>query len=672
MRIFEKFLAVLTAASLLLSLFVCVVFAAATRIGLVTGDLVRVRADAGTSYAELTKLNVGDRVTVLDEKKDKDGGLWYKVTTADGVTGYMTAQYVRIEQEIEYKPDADFEAYLTAQKFPESYKESLRSLHAQYPNWVFVAQHLPVKWEDALAVEANVGHSLIWGSAKASWKSMEYGAYNWDTRSYVSFDSGGWVTAQREVVAYYMDPRNFLDDTSIFQFESLSYSSLHTQEGVKKILSGSFMESMAADFVTAAIKNGVSAYHLASRAYQEQGKDGNALGKGTAGTINGTDYNGYYNIFDIRAVAGSGLTAIQNGAVYAKKMGWDTPQKSIDGAAQFISKGYINKGQDTIYLQRFDFVDGGNKYYANEYMTNIAAAASEAKHLKKAYSEEMLKESLVFNIPVLIGMPAKPCAAPEQTDKNNDNTLAGLSVDGYSLTPSFTRYSTEYTVTLPATTAQATVKATKSDSGASVTGDGVINLSGEETTVAIKVTAPSGLVRTYTLHIYRPGAVETPGTTTSGGTTQSGTTTKPGTTTATTAKPTLTSKKYTIGTYITGIAPDMSVEEFLSGFEAKNASVRVVNAAGNAVKKVATGYQLQLVSGGKVLASYPLVIYGDTNGDGKVASNDLRIAQKHILGISKIEGAYLAAADSNKDGKVASNDLRITQKQILGISSAVV
>ena len=43
---------------------------------------------------------------------------------------------------------------------------------------------------------------------------------------------------------YALDPRNFLDDTYIFMFESLSYdSSVHNIDGVRNIISGTFMEN---------------------------------------------------------------------------------------------------------------------------------------------------------------------------------------------------------------------------------------------------------------------------------------------------------------------------------------------------------------------------------------------------------------------------------------------
>lgn len=652
----KKYATVLIVLSLLFSLLcgvAAVAFAEETQEGMVTGDAVAVRNDAGTSGTKvLTRLDSGTYVTVLGTKKDGDGDVWYHIQTKDKqYTGYMYSDWIKIIQKIEYTPDADFEAYLTAQKFPESYKDALRDLHAQHPNWVFVAQHLTKTWSEALDAESEVGRSLVNGSSsstKASWKSMEYGAYNWEKKAYVWFDSGGWVSAQREVVAYYMDPRNFLDDTSIFQFESLSYSTVHTEAGVKKILSGSFMESMATDFVDAAKQTGVSAYHLASRALQEQGYDGNQLGKGTVPnfTQNGVlqEVYGYYNIFDIGAYAANGLSAMQNGATYAKAKGWNTAKKSIIGGGQQLGKGYINKGQDTLYLQKFDLVDGGNGFYSHQYMTNISAAASEARIMKKAYTEEMLNSALVFNIPVFSGMPDKPGTLPTSTG-NNDNTLTALSVEGYSITPTFSRYTTDYAVTVPKDVLQVTVKATKSDSGATITGAGTVKLSGAETVAKIQVKAPSGLIRTYTVHIYRPGAD---------------------------GAPVIGNTNYKIDTYLTGVKPGTSAADLIKGVPVTNGAVQVVDASGKAASgKVATGYKLQILSGGTVYAAYPVVIYGDVSGDGVVSSKDLLMAQKHILGISKISGAALFAADSGKDGKLTSSDLLRTQKQILGISSPI-
>lgn len=656
MRTYAKKIGAMLMVWLLLFSLLCGVagaaFAAETQEGEVTGDAVAVRNDAGTEGTKvLTRLNKGDRVTILGTKKDGDGDLWYYLQTKDKTyTGYMYSDWIKIVEKIEYTPDADFEAYLKAQKFPESYKDGLRLLHAQYPNWIFVAQHLNKSWEDALDAEAEVGRSLVGASAKASWKSMEYGAYNWTTKTYEVFDSGGWVSAQREIVAYYMDPRNFLDATSIFQFESLSYSTVHTVEGVQKILGKNcFMYSMAADFIDAAKQTGVSAYHLASRALQEQGYSGNQLGKGTVPnfTYNGAvqKVSGYYNIFDIGAYAANGLTAMQNGAMYAKSKGWNTAKKSIIGGGTQLGNGYINKGQNTLYLQKFDLVDGGNGFYNHQYMTNVSAAASEAKLMKKAYTDEMLGSALVFNIPVFPNMPDKPQAVLT-SEGNNDNTLKKLTVSGYKITPTFNRYTTDYAVTVPSDVLQVTVKATKSDSGATVKGAGTIKLSGVETVVKIKVTAPSGLVRTYTLHVHRPNAA---------------------------AAPVIGDTSYTIDKYLTAVKAGTTAEQVIGGIPVTNGTVEVVDTKGKAVSgKVATGHMVQVMAGGTVYASYPVVIYGDVSGDGVISSKDLLMAQKHILGLSKLSQTAFAAADSSKDGKLTSSDLLRTQKQILGLIKPII
>lgn len=635
----HKILTIAVAFCLLFSLFCGVLTLSAEQIGVVSisSGTLNVRAGAGTDFAVVGSLQKNDTVTVLGSQKNGND-LWYEIEK-DTLRGFVSAAYITLQTT--YSADADFESYLDAQGFPESYRAGLRALHAAYPNWVFVAKHITPSFTDALNAEAKVGKNLVASYARTSWKSMDEGAYNWDAKQYVAFDSGGWVTAQREVVAYYMDPRNFLDDTGIFQFESLSYSASHTIEGVRQILAGSFMSGMEETFMRVAKESGVSALHLASRALQEQGKDGNALGTGYV--IDGVTY---YNFFDIGAYKTTDKSAIENGAAYAKARGWDTPEKAIAGGAAQLGRGYILMGQDTLYLQKFDVVDGGNGYYNHQYMTNVTAAKSESNSMKKAYSAETLAGTMVFNIPVYTDMPSTPCAAPQSQNGNNDNTLVGLSVAGYSLTPTFYRYTTDYTLSVPEGVTAVTVAADKSDSGASVSGVGVIPLAGGETTVSVQVTAPSGLVRTYTLHIY-------------GGSRGEG-------------APSVGSSVYTIADCITGIAPGTTADTLLSGLTVQNGTARLVTANGAAVTgNVATGQVLQLLSGNTVHASFPIVIYGDASGDGAVTSKDLLLAQKHILGVTSLSGAYLKAADSGKDGKLTSSDLLRTQKQILGITSPI-
>ena len=157
-------------------------------------------------------------------------------------------------------------------------------------------------------------------------------------------------------------------------------------------------------------RNGkVSPFHLASRVYQEQGKGDSPL---ISGSYPG--YAGYYNFFNIGA-SGKGDEVIVNGLEYAKKRGWDNAEKSIQGGADVISANYIRKGQDTLYLQKFNVnPSSGYPLYTHQYMQNIVAPTSEGKKIKKLYEGAgALDNSFVFKIPVFRNMPAQPCGEPK-------------------------------------------------------------------------------------------------------------------------------------------------------------------------------------------------------------------------------------------------------------------
>ena len=65
-----------------------------------------------------------------------------------------------------------------------------------------------------------------------SWKNTTPGQYN------VEVDSG-WVDSSKQAVEYCMDPRNFLNEVRLFQFEGLSYdANTNNIEGIEKILYG--------------------------------------------------------------------------------------------------------------------------------------------------------------------------------------------------------------------------------------------------------------------------------------------------------------------------------------------------------------------------------------------------------------------------------------------------
>lgn len=499
----------------------CLTASAANMTGSCTADVLNVRSGAGTGYSKTGTVSYGDSLTILSETTDSSGAKWYKISCGN-VTGYVSAAYVQLTSSgSQSSSDADFESYMTKQGFPESYKPYLRTLHEQHPKWIFTAQKLGVDWNTALKEECVVGRNLVHSSALASWKSMEKGAYDFNGGYWYGLD-GSWVAASKEIIMYYMDPRNFLNDTYIFMFENQSYDpSYQTESGVKTILADTFMSgsytcpdtkkkyTYSQTFMDAAKKSGVSPYHLASRCRNEQGVNGAPQ---SLGTVKG--YENYFNFFDIQAYATSTMTAAEMGCKYAKTtnltylLPWTNQYKSIVGGSIFLGTGYITKGQDTLYLQKFDMVDGGNGLYYHQYMTCVFGQANEAISLKNAYSQDILNSAMEFKIPVYNNMPDKLCPKPTSSGDNN-NYLKSLSVSGTSISPKFDKFTTSYTAKVNAEVSSVTVNANPLGKSAKVSGNGKVSLKTGENTVKVTCTAASGVKRTYTIKITRKAASQT-------------------------------------------------------------------------------------------------------------------------------------------------------------------
>lgn len=499
----------------------CLTASAANMKGSCTADVLNVRSGAGTGYSKTGTVSYGDSLTILSETTDSSGAKWYKISCGN-LTGYVSAAYVQLTSSgSQGSSDADFESYMTKQGFPESYKPYLRTLHEQHPKWIFTAQKLGVDWNTALKEECVVGRNLVHSSALASWKSMEKGAYDFNGGYWYGLD-GSWVAASKEIIMYYMDPRNFLNDTYIFMFENQSYDpSYQTESGVKTILADTFMSksytcpdtkkkyTYSQTFMDAAKKSGVSPYHLASRCRNEQGVNGAPQ---SLGTVKG--YENYFNFFDIQAYATSTMTAAEMGCKYAKTtnptylLPWTNQYKSIVGGSIFLGTGYITKSQDTLYLQKFDMVDGGNGLYYHQYMTCVFGQANEAISLKNAYSQDILNSAMEFKIPVYNNMPDKLCPKPTSSGDNN-NYLKSLSVSGTSVSPKFDKFTASYTAKVNAEVSSVTVNANPLGKSAKVSGKGKVSLKTGENTVKVTCTAASGVKRTYTIKITRKAASQT-------------------------------------------------------------------------------------------------------------------------------------------------------------------
>ncbi len=262
----------------------------------------------------------------------------------------------------------------------------------------------------------------------------------------------GWVDSSRQAVEFCMDSRNFLNEVRIFQFEALSFSE-HTNnlDGVEKILYGTEFYNTKVSYVTSTgqtinmsekysdliLRGGqtsrVSPYHLASRIKQEVGPF--LSHSSISGKVAG--FEGLYNFYNIGATSSSEpMGAIKNGLQYAKDgkgaseatktkflIPWNTKERAITGGAIFIGDSYINQGQDTVYLQKFDVT--GESLFWHQYMTNVLAPYSESKSIYTGYkNSNLLDIPMNFIIPIYNNMPDIPTQSPsiEPSNFTDDNT----------------------------------------------------------------------------------------------------------------------------------------------------------------------------------------------------------------------------------------------------------
>ena len=366
-------------------------------------------------------------------------GLWFQIGFASNdiaYSGYIQSEYVvtadsRLEEwKAQYLPEyavgtlnrGAARGATQVSAFPSSYQSFIQKLIQAHPNWTFVPMNTGLEWADVLAAEMKNGVNLVETYQPDTWKSTAPEDYNMETGEWVIKNGTNWVQASESIVKYFLDPRNFLQEEYVFQFEQLVYGEHHTEDGVEKILNGTFMSHKKLEdgseggitYAQAFMKIGkdlkVSPYFLASRVRQEQGV------AGTSSLISGTypGYEGYYNYFNRRAT-GIGEEVIRSGLQEAKDNGWDTRYKALEGGAKSVSSDYIFKGQDTLYLQKFDVDPSYNGLYWHQYMQNLLGPYSEGKSVRKGYEEMgILNNGFVFKVPVYNNMPGSPCPKPEE------------------------------------------------------------------------------------------------------------------------------------------------------------------------------------------------------------------------------------------------------------------
>lgn len=526
-------------------------------------------------------------------------------------------------------------------KYP-GIKDRIKLLQSKYPNWKFKILYTGLDWNEVISNE-YVGHG---GSPKnLVYKNSSYqGAWICSICGDRAYDNGSWRCVSEQGIKYMMDPRNSLNASDIFQFEELTNSGSDINV-VKSMVNGTFLAGHEQGIVDAANKNNVNAYYIVARIIQEQGKNGTVL---TAGNGYNGQYVGYYNVFNRGASGNSTQEILLNGLATAKKYGWTSLDKSIDGGISFIANNYIHKGQNNLYLQKFD-VEATNGLYSNQYMQNILAAQSEGTTLRNTYINiNAMSSSHTFIIPVYENMPSDACSRPDtngssSTDVdvvkvNVDQTLRIRNNPNGSTTVGWL-YKDEIVTRLEKATSK--VGGTYWDKVRK--SNGVVGYAARETYDG------ESQYKLYLVPVNDNGNNGNNDNNDNGGNNSSGNDT--------------TNVKIDKTNNIITVTPNVIAFDILNAF---GGSAKITKADGSYLN----GGNDLMATGFIVEDKYTVVKKGDCNGDGVVDTGDTYILKCVILNMKKFDNEYYKkAADINNDNSLDTGDTYILKKQILGLTN---
>ena len=520
---------------------------------------------------------------------------------------------------------------IDSSKYP-GIKEKIQALQKKYPNWKFKILYTGLDFNEVIANEYT-GHGK--SPKNLIYKSANYqGAWICSICKERIYDNGNWRCASEEAIKYMMDPRNSINESDIFQFEELTKTETDINT-IKNMTTGTFLAGYEQAIIDTSNSNNVNACYIVARLIQEQGKTGTVLtsGKGYNG-----QYVGYYNAF-YRGASGNSTEAILlNGLATAQKYGWTSLEKSISGGIDFIANQYIHKGQNNLYLQKFD-VETTNGLYSNQYMQNLMAAENEGLTLKNTYKNtNSMSSAHTFIIPVYENMPKADCARPSTNGTSN-------------VTTDLVRVNVNSTIRLRnAVNGNNTVGWLYKDEIVTRLEKATTKVNGTYWDKIKKADGTTGYVARETYEseseykLYLVPISENSGNNNDNNNN----------------KPTNTSKvKIDEENKIIMVVPNAIANDILESF---GGTAKITKADGNYLN----GSQDTVATGYKVEDKYTVIKKGDCNGDGNVNSADALSILKYSVGTLNLNNENLKAANANSDDKVNSADALLILKYSVG------
>ena len=489
-----------------------------------TTAAVNIRTGAGWSYAKKAVYKKGKSVKVVLTAYDRNGEKWYKIKVGSKYY-YVIARYVKLSSTSSKASSSTSTSSSSSSKssssssststtsfkgFPSSYTKKLAALKKAHPKWEFVAVNTGLDWSDAVSrMTAKTGTNLVYTTFPYSYRSVEKGCYNYLTNRYAPKDGAKFIAASEGCVEFYMDPRNWLDDTHVFMFEDNRYhSSYQTLSMVETMTKGrnNLLHKNSTSFIKAAKNYNISPVYLTAKALEEQGSK---INSGKVGTRT------VYNVFNIGAYdsasggASNGIRYAGSGSSYLRP--WTSIKKAILGGAQYIASNFIANNQSCAYLEHFNVMNGLSRVGTHVYMTAVYAPRNTSVSTASSYKKyKIYDKKIVFYIPVYKNMPSSACKVPSSSwKKDNNYYLKTLKITAggrtyTKISSSSQSYTKSFTVYVDRNVSSATISAgAASRTSAKVSGTGKKSLSSGTNTFKVVCTASSGLKRTYTVKIVR-------------------------------------------------------------------------------------------------------------------------------------------------------------------------
>ncbi|MEB6548653.1 SH3 domain-containing protein [Heyndrickxia sporothermodurans] len=367
------------------------------------GTNLNMRSSASTTGTIIAKLTRGTAVTFLSESNG-----WAKIT-ANGKIGFVSAKFLTTDLQ-----NANKDSKTTYSEYNLTLDEMVKIQMAVNPQTdnkyrTYIrgdALKLNSSSKPTVGVVQGSGWNVRGGAGTNFWSVGQVSkgtsltilssvkgsdGYTWYEVKY----NKTWVNASPDDIKYYLDPSNFVNDPiKSLQFINLSKTTnVQAAEVNDRILAGKgILSGKASAFITAGNTYGINELYLISHALLETGN-----GKSTL--ANGVKVNGktVYNMYGIGAFDSDPVKA---GANFAYNAGWFTPEQAIIGGAEFIAKGYINAGQNTLYKMRWNpDAASSSRKATHQYATDIGWAVKQIAQIHNLYSL-VSSYSLIFDIPV--------------------------------------------------------------------------------------------------------------------------------------------------------------------------------------------------------------------------------------------------------------------------------